>query len=67
MRKLFKKCLKYSKMSLLGGIQMKYGSLYVKTDNSLLNSMIRIPSLIEFAKSNNLKKRYLLPIIICLE
>lgn len=34
---------------------MKYGSLYVKTDNSLLNSMIRIPSLIEFAKSNNLK------------
>lgn len=32
-----------------------YAPLYVKTNNSLLESMIRIEELIEFAKANNIK------------
>lgn len=33
---------------------MKYVPLYIKTDNSLQQSMIKIDSLIEFAKNNNI-------------
>ena len=29
--------------------------LYIKTDNSLLQSLIKIDNLIEFAKENNIK------------
>ena len=32
-----------------------YTPLYIKTENSLLNSMISIDKLIEFAKKNNIK------------
>ena len=32
-----------------------YAPLYIKTNNSLLESMIRIEELIEFAKVNNIK------------
>ena len=32
-----------------------YTPLYIKTDNSLLSSMIKIDDLIEFAKVNNIK------------
>ena len=33
---------------------MKYVPLYIKTDNSLNESLIKIPELIEFAKKNNI-------------
>ena len=34
---------------------MKYVPLYIKTDNSLSESLIKIPELIEFAKKNNIR------------
>ena len=34
---------------------MNFLPLYIKTDNSLLNSMIKIPDLIEFSLKNNIK------------
>ncbi len=34
---------------------MNYTPLYIKSDNSLLESMIKIPDLIEYAKAKNLK------------
>ena len=34
---------------------MNYTPLYIKTDNSLLESLIKVDDLIKYAKDNNLK------------
>lgn len=51
--KFFQKRTIYSRMKL--GDDSMYPSFYLKTENSLLKSMIQIPSLIEYAKEHGMK------------
>lgn len=49
---LFKKIIKYSTINM---VMKMYTPLYIKTHNSLLQSLITIDDLIDFAKKNNFK------------